>query len=224
MLNAISKQFRLLVGRGLRESAQALDRAGSRMTGDVAYLERYSRHRKLMPLDEQWPSHGESFIAPSACLAGQVMVGNNCSVWYGSVLRGDASPIRIGDNVFIGENTTMTTVSNLPEGIPNSTNIADYVIIEDNVTLISCLVDSYVRIGRGAVVQPGAKLERGCIILPNTVVSPGQVVPAYTVWQGNPAQFVRDTTPQDVEAFEKSFNSEVQAARTHLDLLTHLGH
>ena len=87
MIRALGKQLRMILGRALRETGQALDRTGSDFSRDVAYLENYSRHRKLMPIDQLWPSHGKSFIAPNASLNGEVLVGNNCAIWYGAVLK-----------------------------------------------------------------------------------------------------------------------------------------
>ena len=160
MLVALSKKLRSLVGGALRETGQALDRTGSKCIRDVAYLEKYSRHRKLMPLDELWPSHGNSFIAPNASVIGEVLIGNDCAVWYGCVLKGDMNAIRIDDNVYIGENTVLQTNSYLPKGIPNSITIASNVVIEENCTLTSCLIDSNVKIGSSSHVQGGGKIER----------------------------------------------------------------
>ncbi|OMJ73505.1 hypothetical protein SteCoe_27805 [Stentor coeruleus] len=224
MLIASVKQLRMILGKALRETGQAIDRAGSSMTRDVAYMERYSRHRKLMPLDQLWPSHGKSFIAPNASLIGEVLVGTNCAIMYGAVLRGDISALRIDDNVIIGENTIVQTVGLLPDGIPKSVTIASGVLVEPHCSLTSCVVDTGVWICTGSVVQQGAKLEQGCILLPGSVVSPGFTVPAFSVFGGSPAKMVRDVSLKDLEAFQDALKKASEQAQRNDELLTSLGH
>lgn len=224
MLASLLKNFRLILGRSLRETGQALDRVGCRMSRDVGYLERLSRHRTLMPLDEIWPSHGASFIAPSASLVGDVQVGSDCIVWYGAMLKGDQFGIRLGDSVVIGENCSIRNYRNMPNGVPHSTSIADNVVIGANCSLSSCTIDSYSRVGPGAVISQGARLEKGCVVLPGAVVSPGGVVPAYTVYGGNPAQFIRDAGEEDFTEFARLLGEERSAGDTQAALLKALGH
>ncbi|CAG9332424.1 unnamed protein product [Blepharisma stoltei] len=221
---AIAKNFLMGVSYVLRDAGQALDRLGSKMTDDVAYLEKYSRHRKLMPIYELWPSYGNSFIAPNASLVGEVLVGNNCAVWYGAVLKGDKFAVRIQDNVFIGENSSITTIYNLPKATPSSVTIASNVVIEEGCSLISCIVDSFSLIGKGSVIQGGARIERGVILRPGTVVGPGNLIPSFTIWEGNPAKYVRDVTEADFKLIEKALQSQAESAKRNFDLLSSLGH
>jgi carbonic anhydrase/acetyltransferase-like protein (isoleucine patch superfamily) len=224
MLVAVAKQLRMMLGKALRETGQALDRAGSSMTRDVAYMERYSRHRKLMPIDQLWPSHGKSFIAPNASLIGEVLVGTNCAVMYGAVLRGDISAVRIDDNVIIGDNSTIQTVGLLPDGVPKSVTIASGVLVEPHCSLTSCIVDTGVWIGSGSVVQQGAKLEQGSVLLPGSIVSPGFTVPAFSVFGGSPAKMVREVTLKDVSAFQDALKRASEQAQRNDELLASLGH
>lgn len=224
MLFTLAKQVGMILGRGLRESGQALDKVGSIMTRDVAFKENYSRHRKLMCLDQLVPSHGKSFISPNSTLIGEVLVGNGCSVWYGAVIRGDYSAVRINDNVHIGENTVLHTVNWLPHGVPNSLNINKNVVIGPNCIVASCVIDSDVWIQSGAVVQQGAKIEKGAIVLTGAVVGPGNTVPAYTVFGGYPAKYVRDLTEQDMLEKENALKEAREQAQSNHELLTSLGH
>lgn len=224
MFFAVSKQLAMIFGRALRESGQALDRLGSKLTRDVAYMEKYSRHRKLMPLDQLWPSHGKSFIAPNSTLIGEVQVGSNGSVWYGAVLRGDHSAIRIEDNVHIGENSVIQTVKCLPRGIPNSVNVASDVLIEAGCNVTSALIDSGVWIQAGCVVQQGAKIERGAILLTGAVVPPGHTVQAFSVFAGNPGKVVREVSENDLRNKERAFRDVWEQATRNQELLRSLGH
>jgi carbonic anhydrase/acetyltransferase-like protein (isoleucine patch superfamily) len=113
------------------------------------------------------------------------------------VIKGDVEAIRIGDNVSIGEGSVLSPTMNMPKGISNGVNIADNVIIGANSVLHACTIDSYVRIGSSVQVQPGARIERGAIILDGATVGNNYQVPALTVWAGNPARYIRDVTPED---------------------------
>jgi carbonic anhydrase/acetyltransferase-like protein (isoleucine patch superfamily) len=77
---------------------------------DISYLEPLSRHRPVQNLYDQVPAFPDStFIAPTASVIGSVNMGENCSVWYGAVLRGDLSAIRLGNNVSVGVNCVLVT-------------------------------------------------------------------------------------------------------------------
>lgn len=224
MLAAFFHGVRLIVGRGLRETAQAIDRFGSDLTRDVAYFERSSRHRTLMPLNEVWPIHGTGFIAPTASLVGDVTLGNDCVVWYGAVLKGDVYGIKIGDSVTIGENSTVRTFPSLPNGIPSGVTIAHNVVIGAQCSMISCVIDSFTRVGAGTTINPGARIERGVVILPGSVITPGAQISAYTVWGGNPAHFIRDVGEEDLAEFARVLAEERNAGESQAAVLKAIGH
>merc|ERR1712000_398365 len=78
------------LGRGVRETGQALDRVGCKIQGNLAFVEELSRHRRLAPLYDKWPSVGKKvFIAPNASVIGDVQIRDGASVWYGAVLRSE---------------------------------------------------------------------------------------------------------------------------------------
>ena len=98
------------------------------------------------------------------------------------------------------------------------------MVIEENCTLTSCLIDSNVKIGSSSHVQGGGKIERYSILLPGTVVSPGFTVPSFTVYGGSPARYVRDTTPEDINEIEQSLKDQSSHAKRNKELLESLGH
>lgn len=112
-------------------------------------------------------------------------------------IRGELNPVRIGHFSSIGDNTVINTAQALPHGLAASVNIGKNVTIEANCSIYSCIIDDDVVIGHNSVIMPGAKLERGCQILPNSVVQPGRLVPAGQVWGGNPIKFVRELTHEE---------------------------
>ena len=127
--------------------------------------------------------------------------------------------MRIGHFSSVGDATVITTASALPHGLAASVNIGKNVTIEANCSLHSCIIDDDVVVGHGSVVMPGARLERGCQVLPNSVVPPGRLVPAGQVWGGNPLVFVRALSEaEQVQNYARSYTngaSQFQSETLH---------
>ncbi len=143
----------------------------------------------MLALYDIKPEIDNAWIAPNATIGiiltiltkyivGEVIISKWASVWYNVTIRGEYNPIRIGHFSSIGDGTTITSASALPHGIAASVNIGKNVTIEAGCSLYSCIIDDDVVIGHNSVIMPGARLERGCQILPNSVVQPGRLVPA----------------------------------------------
>lgn len=95
------------------------------MTDDIAHLEPFNRHRNIIQMSYNKPVLASSvYIAPSATLVGNVYAGANVSFSFGSVVRADFTPIRIGSNTSIGDFTVLETADSVPsEAFPHSLNI-----------------------------------------------------------------------------------------------------
>ena len=155
-----------------------MDRFGSRLSYDVAYEADLSRHRQLLPLYDCVPSVKNAWVAPNATLVGSVMLSKFATIWYGCVIRAELNPVRIGNFSSIGDRCTIHTNHSLPHGMVSSCNIGKNVTVEANCSLHSCLIDDDCVVGHNTVIQQGARLERGCTILPNSVVKAGSLIPA----------------------------------------------
>mmetsp|Transcript_8957 Transcript_8957/g.9690 ORF Transcript_8957/g.9690 Transcript_8957/m.9690 type:complete len:221 (+) Transcript_8957:2-664(+) len=193
---AASKRIRFTTGRMLAEFGLGLDRWGSRLSGDIAHLQPYSRHRKIMGLYDRVPEIINSFIAPNASVVGECYIQRGSSIWYNVSVRGDHAPVRIGQNVNIGDFSVLSTAGSLPTGIPESVNIGNNVTIQPRCNLYACTIDDSVIIGMRSTVLEGAVLERGAVIGPNSVVPPGRRIPANQYWAGSPVEYVSDVTPE----------------------------
>ena len=165
-------------GRVLKEAGLSLDRFGSGLTNDVAYMAETSRHRQKMPLYDAVPKVENAWVAPNASLIGDVIVSRWATVWYNVTIRAEFNAVRIGHFSSIGDNTAIYTAHALPHGIPASVNIGKNVTIEAGCSIHSCIIDDDCVVGANSVIGAGARLERGCVILPNSVVQPGRLVPA----------------------------------------------
>ena len=96
------------IGRGLRETGQAVERMGARAQDNWIFQEKLCRHRALMNLFDQRPKLSTGvFVAPSASVIGSVEIKDLSSVWYGAVIRGDQSSIYVGGFSSIGDRTVI---------------------------------------------------------------------------------------------------------------------
>lgn len=124
------------------------------------------------------------------------------------MIRAEINPVRIGHFSSIGDGTVINTACALPHGISASVNIGKNVTIEPNCSIYSCIIDDDVVIGHGSIIMQGARLERGCHVLPNSVVQPGRLIPAGQVWGGSPVKFVRNLTQEEqVQNYAKSYTN-----------------
>mmetsp|Transcript_24708 Transcript_24708/g.17404 ORF Transcript_24708/g.17404 Transcript_24708/m.17404 type:complete len:108 (+) Transcript_24708:263-586(+) len=106
------------------------------------------------------------------------MVSKYATVWYNVTIRGEYNAVRIGHFSSIGDHTSIFASHAMPHGQVQSVNIGKNVTIEADCSIHSCIIDDDVVVGAGSVIMQGARLERGCQILPNSVVQPGRLVPA----------------------------------------------
>ncbi|HNW51700.1 MAG TPA: gamma carbonic anhydrase family protein [Prolixibacteraceae bacterium] len=146
----------------------------------------------IVPLKGITPKIGENcFLAENATIIGDVEMGNDCSIWYSAVLRGDVHYIRIGNNVNIQDGAIVhCTYQKSPTNIGNNVSIAHGAILH------GCTVHDYVLIGMNAVVLDDAVIESNSIIAAGAVVTKGTVVPSGTVWAGSPARKIKNISPE----------------------------
>lgn len=131
------------------------------------------------------------YVAETAVIIGDVKIGENSSIWFGTVVRGDNKPIRIGKNTNIQDNSTLHC--NRYEGL----SIGDNVTVGHNVVLHSCTVEDNCLIGIGAVIMDRAVIGENSIVGAGTLVPPGKVFPPGSLLMGSPAKVVRQTTEED---------------------------
>ena len=134
------------------------------------------------------------FLAENATIIGDVSLGNNCSVWYGAVIRGDVHYIRIGNNTNIQDCAVIhATYEKSP------TTIGDNVTIAHGAVVHGCTIHDNVMIGINAVVLDDAVVESNSIVAAGSVVTKGTVVGSGSVFAGIPAKKVKDISPELLE-------------------------
>ncbi len=154
----------------------------------------------MLPVYDLEPAVGHCWIAPNATVVGEVSVGDFCSIWHNVVIRGDINAVIILNYTSIGDRTVIHTANSLPTGFPAAIHIGTHVQIGPGCSIYSSIIEDDVFVGANSVIMEGVRIEKGAIILPNSVVPPGRLIPACQVWGGNPVQYVRDALESEIFA------------------------
>lgn len=149
------------------------------------------------------------FLAPNATLIGDVLMGDDCSIWFNAVVRGDVNSIRMGNKVNVQDGAVIHCTYQKTKTI-----IGDKVSIGHNAIVHGCTVADNVLIGMGAIVMDnavigsGAIIAAGAVVLENTQVAPG------SIYAGVPAKKVKEVSPGLKEGeIERIANNYVEYAR-----------
>ena len=149
--------------------------------------------------------HETAFVSDDAIVIGDVEIGEDASVWFGSVLRGDVSYIRIGARTNIQDMTMIHVSSNF-----GPTIVEEEVTIGHRVTLHGCHVERRCLIGMGAIVMDEARIGEQSIIGAGALVSPGTVIPPRVLAIGSLARVKRDLTADEIAYLDKSWRNYVE--------------
>ena len=154
-----------------------------------------SQKALIVPVRGYTPKIGENcFLAPNATLIGEVEMGDDCSVWFNAVLRGDVHHIKMGNKVNVQDGAVIHGTYQKA-----GTTIGNNVSIGHNALVQGCTIHDNVLIGMGAIVMDN------CVIESNSIIGAGAVLPANThvksgsVWAGVPAKKVKDISPELTE-------------------------
>lgn len=141
----------------------------------------------IKKLNGHTPKFGNNcFLADNAAIIGDVEMGDDCSIWFGAVLRGDVHSIRIGNKVNIQDNATIhATYEKYPTYIGNNVSIAHNAVVH------GCTIKDNVLIGMGAIVLDNAVVESNTIVAAGSVVTKGTVVESGWVYGGIPAKKIK---------------------------------
>lgn len=151
-----------------------------------------------------------AFIASNATLIGDVEIGARCSIWFGAVLRGDGSSIRIGDGSNIQDGVVIHIAS---RGI--GTVVGRNVTVGHLALLHACVVQDDSFIGMHSTVLDEAVVETGAMVAAGAVVTPRKIVRKGELWAGNPAVKMREITEKDLESFRRSAAGYVRLGQAY---------
>ena len=155
----------------------------------------------IIPVRGFTPKIGEgSWLAPSANIIGDVTMGEGCSVWFNTVLRGDVNTITIGDRVNIQDGSVLHTLYQ-----KSTIEIGNDVSIGHNVVIHGAKIHDLALIGMGAVVMDDAVVGEGAIVAAGSVVLSRTQIGPNELWAGCPAKFVKMVDP----AQSKEINQKI---------------
>jgi len=149
--------------------------------------------------------HPAAFVAEDAIIIGDVRVGTESSIWFGSVLRGDVNYIRIGDRTNIQDGTVIHVSSK-----DHPTILEDNITVGHRVTLHGCHVESGCLIGIGSIVLDGARIGANTLVAAGSLVTPKTHIPPGSLVMGSPARVKRPLTPEEIADLETSWKNYVE--------------
>ena len=168
-----------------------------------------------MPLYElegvgvETPGEGRYWVAPTAVLIGKVILEDEASVWFGSVLRGDNEPIRVGARSNIQEGCVMHTDPGFPLTVGEDCTIGHMVMLH------GCTIGRGSLIGIGSIILNGAKIGEECLIGANTLIAEGKTIPDGSLVVGSPGKVVRQLTPEEIARINETADHYVQNFRRY---------
>jgi len=161
----------------------------------------------------------DAFIAETAVLLGDVVIGAGSSIWYGSVLRADGNLLRIGARTNIQDGTVIH-VNHQEDGGRGahgfSTIIGDDVTVGHMAMLHACTLEDGAFVGMKACVMDGAVVEGGGMVAAGALVTPGKRVKKGELWAGSPAKLMRPLRAEEIAYFPESARYYAEVAQRYL--------
>jgi len=159
----------------------------------------------ILPVKDKYPTWGsDCFIAENATIVGDVIMGDNCSVWFNAVIRGDVHYIKIGNNTNIQDGAVIhATYLKAP------TNIGNNVSIGHNTLVHGCTLHDHVLIGMGAIVMDDAVVEPYVIIAAGSVVLERTICESGYLYAGTPAKKIKPLTDEQKEMLQRLPNNYI---------------
>jgi carbonic anhydrase/acetyltransferase-like protein (isoleucine patch superfamily) len=150
-----------------------------------------------------------AYIAPGARVIGDVTIGEQSSVWFNAVLRGDIASITVGSGSNIQDNTTV----HVDYGIP--TKIGSNVVIGHNCIIHGCTIADNVLIGMGSTILNGAQIGENSLVAAGSLVTENKVFPPNSVIMGAPARVVREVGEKELQMIRQGPKNYMENARLY---------
>jgi carbonic anhydrase/acetyltransferase-like protein (isoleucine patch superfamily) len=151
------------------------------------------------------------FLAETAAVIGDVVIGDESSIWYGTVVRGDVMPVRIGARTSIQDGTVIHVTSGF-----SGTVIGDDCTVGHAAIIHACTVEDFCLIGMGAIVLDGARIGRGSLVGAGALVTPGTDIPPGSLVLGSPAKVKRPVSDKERAQIEEGARHYVELTRRYL--------
>lgn len=167
----------------------------------------------IKPFNDVLPEIHESvFVAENATVIGDVEIGKDSSIWFGSVLRGDVNYIRIGARTNIQDGSVIHVSSKT-----HPTVLEDEVTVGHRVTLHGCYIETGCLIGIGAIILDGVRVGRNSLVAAGSLLTPNARIPPRSLVMGAPARVKRQLSDAEVKDLERFWQNYVALNRTYLE-------
>lgn len=155
--------------------------------------------------------HETAFVTDDAIVIGDVEIGEDSSVWFGSIIRGDVNYIRIGARTNIQDMTVIHVSSNT-----HATVIEDEVTVGHRVVLHGCHVEHGCLIGIGAILMDGVRVGAQSLVAAGTLLTPGTQIPPRSMVMGSPGRVRRELTEDEIAYLDRSWQNYVELKAHYL--------
>ncbi len=153
----------------------------------------------LLPVKNKYPIIGKDcFIADNATIVGDVTIGNQCSVWFNAVVRGDVNSIIIGDQTNIQDGVVVHCTYQKA-----ATVIGHHVSVGHNAIIHGCTLQNFILVGMGAIVMDHAIVEDYCIIAAGSVVLENTICQSGFIYAGTPAKKVKAVSETQMQILKQ---------------------
>jgi carbonic anhydrase/acetyltransferase-like protein (isoleucine patch superfamily) len=170
----------------------------------------------LLPHGDAYPEVAPSaWVAPGAYVIGDVHLGEQSSIWYGAVLRGDTEPIRVGARTNIQDGCILHADPGYPA------IVGEDCVVGHNAIVHGCEIESGCLIGMGATILNGARIGESSIVAAGALVPEGREYPAGSLIVGIPAKPVKDVSDEQTQDIARGVRECVERAAAHSASLQH---
>ncbi|MFL5787397.1 MAG: gamma carbonic anhydrase family protein [Flavisolibacter sp.] len=149
----------------------------------------------ILPVEDHFPKWGKNcFIAPNCTIVGDVTMGDDCSIWFNAVVRGDVNSISLGNKVNIQDGAVIHSTYQR-----SKTYIGNNVSVGHNALIHGCTIHENVLIGMGSIIMDKAEIKSNTIIAAGAVVLEGTICEAGAIYAGVPAKKVKEISKEKIE-------------------------
>ena len=184
---------------------------------DITYQGTTPKDVTIAPFNGIWPRiHPSAFIAPGCRIIGDVEIGQDASVWYNCVIRGDSNRVRIGARSNIQDGSVVHCDGPTPKhhaGFP--TIIGEDVLIGHMAMIHGCILEDRAFVGLGAIVMDGCRIESDAMLAAGALLSPGKTIASRQMWMGRPAAFARELTDEALADMQSGVTHYVRNGQMH---------
>ncbi len=171
----------------------------------------------ILAFDGKVPQiHDSAFVAPGACIIGDVTIGPEASIWYNCVLRGDIHRIEVGARSNVQDGSVFHVEGPRPETDGCPTIIGEDCVIGHMALVHGATVEDRGFVGMGAIAMDDCRIGEGAMLAAGALLSPGKSIPAGEIWVGRPAKFLRRQDPAQIEKVRFQTERYCALAQKHL--------